>query len=134
MTKNIKVIKNNSIFNQYHYLSEAKQDFLLNLLFDYQNIYILKKRSNRGYRVIFFFLSLVFFALSIAIFYKSANFTCGLYFGDCSVLKKGVEIACMIFSFSTFGLGCLIKSENFFSRHPLKKNHLDVHPMNCSSF
>lgn len=121
MTKNIKLIKNHSNYTRFlptAYPSEIQiDDPLANdclrhpFALQYQHIYFVRKHPNKAYKIIFFSLSLIFMLLSIAIYFKTANYACGLFFGDCTLFKQVVEGSCLLLSLFTFGLGYLSQPE-----------------------
>ncbi len=92
-------------------LTEAK-NFLIDIEFfrrsisvPDQNLYAKKKRQNKAYRSTFFGFSLIFLILSIIIFYKTANFTCGYYFKNCLIIKNCINCISLLLAGGAFALG-----------------------------
>jgi hypothetical protein len=132
VTKNIKLIKDQSNYTRFlptTYPSEIQIDEPLvndclrhSFFLQYQHIYFVRKHPNKAYKIIFFSLSLIFLSLSFAIYFKTANYACGLFFGDCTLFKQAVEGSCFLLSLFTFGLGYLSQPEVQLSRHKLTLN------------
>ncbi len=129
MTKNIKLIKIQSNYNQFlpvaypteiQYKDPLASECGKNFFFSqYQHIYFVRKKTNTVYKIVFFVLSLIFMLLSFAIYFKTANYTCGLFFGDCTLFKQAIEGSCFLLSFLTFGIGYFSKPEIQLSRHKI---------------
>lgn len=105
-----------------------KNDALLDIDFfrrsialHYQHVYNFRKKQNTAYRFIFFTFSLLFFFLFIGIYFKTANYTCGLYFGQCDIVKNCVDGSCLLLSALTFALGYLTHPDKEALRYLVKK-------------
>lgn len=87
----------------------------------YQHIYATKKWQNWIYRFIFFALSLLFLTLGAIIFFKTVNFTCGLYFKNCILVKNCIDIVCFLFAGGAFIMGYKIHPEKEAIHHLVGK-------------
>lgn len=93
----------------------------------YQHFYATKKWQNTLYRAIFFGFSLLFIALGLMIFFKTTNPICGLYFGNCSLIKNGVNFFCALLATGAFTLGYKIHPEKEAIKHLVKKVENELH-------
>ncbi|CUI17043.1 Conserved hypothetical membrane protein [Candidatus Protochlamydia naegleriophila] len=111
----------NDLFNK---KSEPLLDidfFRRSIALHYQHVYNFRKRQNTAYRIIFFGLSMLFFFLFIGIYFKTANYACGLYFGQCDIVKNCVDGSCLLLSAFTFALGYLTHPDKEALRYLVKK-------------
>lgn len=87
----------------------------------YQHLYATKKWQNIFYRYIFFAFSFLFFALGMMIFFKTTNPLCSLYFGNCSLIKNGVNLGCMLLAIGSFMVGYKIHPEKEAIKHLIRR-------------
>lgn len=102
---------------QLHQFTETSDSFVdieffrRSISIHYQNLYATKKRQNILYRFLFFGFGILFLILGILIFFKTTNAACGLFFGNCSVIKNCVDGVCLLFSSVAFTVGYIIHPE-----------------------
>jgi hypothetical protein len=77
----------------------------------YQHVYATKKWQNGIYRFIFFGFGLLFLAFAAIIFFKTVNFTCGIYFKDCALVKNYINVICLFLAGCAFITGYKIHPE-----------------------
>lgn len=87
----------------------------------YQHVYASKKWQNTFYRLIFYGFSFLFFLLGLIIFFKSTNPVCGLYLGNCSIIKNWVNFLCVLPASGSFTLGYKIHPEKEAIKYLVKK-------------
>lgn len=85
-------------------LKKEKENFKLSISQYYRQIFTAQKFQNRLYRAVFFCFGLLFLALGFAIFFKTINFSCGVYFKNCTLLKHCINL----FSFALAGSALIV--------------------------
>ena len=93
-----------------HYVTETKESvdidfFRRSISLHYQHAYATQKWQNWIYRLIFFAFGLLFLILGAIIFFKTANFACGIYFKNCTLVKNSVNTLCLFLSLGAFAIG-----------------------------
>lgn len=93
----------------------------------YQHLYTYQKRQNGIYRAIFFGFSLLFLIFSFLIYFKTVNFTCGFYLGQCLSIKNYLNTGCLLLAGVAFGIGYLIEPEKEALSYLVRKVENDMH-------
>jgi hypothetical protein len=99
-----------------HCLTDARESvdiafFRRSISFHYQHAYAKKKWQNWVYRFIFFGFGLLFLVLGAMIFFKTVNFACGFYIKNCTLVKNGINLLCLLLAGGAFAIGYKIHPE-----------------------
>lgn len=85
--------------------------FKRSVFLNYQYLYVTKRWQNWLYRLIFFGFSFLFIFLAWMIFTQTTNYTCGIYFKNCFLLKNWVNFISFILAAGSFMIGYKIHPE-----------------------
>lgn len=77
----------------------------------YLKLYRQNKKQSHIYKMIFYFLSLLFFTLGAVVYFNTTNWACSLYFTNCAFIKIYTYSLCLVFSITTLGISFFIRPE-----------------------
>ncbi|WP_068467940.1 hypothetical protein [Candidatus Protochlamydia phocaeensis] len=130
-----------------HPLKQEKTETIVDIDFfrrsislHYHYVYTFKRRQHKAYRIIFFGFALLFFILSIFIYFKTANYACTLYFSQGDLMKNCIDALCLLLAFAAFGMGYttnpdkealrfIVKKVEKELRNPAKHVHIELNDL-----